>query len=223
MLFAVALLLFPAPQTHPATTDSTRSKPVMSAAVRPLLLPKEISPAATSAEASGSVPEIALNNSFAADVPGIARMKHAEPPPPANYFPEAPLPHLAASSISGSNTFEAPIKPATSAPHFENVVKKRLWYGLLGAGHAAAAFDAYSTRRVMSQNLATERNPLLRPFAHSNSLYVAVQASPLLMDFLGRKMMTSEHPWVRRMWWVPQSAGTAASMITGIHNMRISQ
>jgi len=47
---------------------------------------------------------------------------------------------------------------------------------------------------------------------------VAVQASPALMDYLGHRMMTSRHPWLRRMWWLPQSAGTALSLGSGVHN-----
>lgn len=225
MLLALVILLFPAPQAHGVTSDSGSSKPVISAAVRPLALPKDASHLATrrSAEApSPSVPEIALSPSIAKeDVPAILNVKNAEPPPPASYFPEAPVPHLAASSGS-MNTFEAPIKPAARALHRETLTGRSMWYGLMVAGHAAAALDAYSTRRVVSQNLGTERNPLLRPFANSNTLYVAVQASPLVMDFIGRKMMTSEHGWVRHMWWLPQSAGTVASILSGVHNLRIA-
>lgn len=223
MILALVILLFPAPQAHSATTDSGSSKPVISAAVRPLLLPKETSHStAPTTETSASVPEIPLTNSFPADVPAIASIKHTVPAPTVTSFPESPIPHLSASS-SSPNTFEAPIKSATPTTRRETVASRRLWYGLLAAGHSAAALDAYSTRRVISGNFGTERNPLLRPFANSNSLYLAVQASPLLMDFLGRKMMTSEHSWVRRMWWFPQSAGAAASILSGVHNLRISQ
>lgn len=225
MLLALVVLLFPAPQAHSATTDAANSKPVISAAVRPLLLAKDMSHVAEPepTETATGVPDIPPTNSFPSDVPAIAGMRHADPPPPVSYFPESPIPHLAAGSLSTANTFEASIKPAAHAAHHESVASRRMWYGLMAAGHSAAAFDAYSTRRVMSRNLGTERNPLLRPFAHSNSLYLAVQASPLLMDFLGRKMMTSEYPWVRHVWWLPQSAATAASILSGVHNIHISQ
>jgi hypothetical protein len=223
MLLALVVLLFPVPQAHSAMTDSADSKPVVSAAVRPLLLPKATSPGLRSTEPETAVPDLLLTNSFSSDVPTITSRKHAEPPAPENYFPASPIPHLTAALLTSTNTFEAPIKPATLTAHRETVANRRLWYGLLAAGHSAAVWDAYSTRRVMSRNLGTERNPLLRPFANSNSLYFAVQASPLLMDFLGRKMMTSEHPWVRHMWWLPQSTGTAASLLSGIHNLHISQ
>jgi len=104
---------------------------------------------------------------------------------------------------------------------YETVARQRIWYGLAAAGHGAAAFDGWSTRRALSQNVGQEANPLLRPFAHSGSLHLAIQASPALMDFLGHRMMTNRRAWVRRMWWLPQSAGTAASLFSGVHNMSL--
>src|SRR5689334_21104467 len=65
------------------------------------------------------------------------------------------------------------------------------WYALATAGHGAAAFDAYTTRLAISGNYGTEGNPFLRPFSHSNALYAATQVSPLVMDYLGKRMMTS--------------------------------
>jgi hypothetical protein len=223
MLLALALLVFPAPQAYSAASDSGNSKPVISAAVRPLLLSKDVPRSSAVAEADVVAPDVPLSKSFPTDVPSVTRISRPEPASPTNYFPEAPVPHIAAANSSGMNAIEAPIKPAARAAHSETLTTRRVWYGLLVAGHSAAALDAYSTRRVVSQNLGTERNPLLRPFANSNSLYLAVQASPLLMDFLGRRMMTSEHKWVRRMWWLPQSAGTVASVLSSVHNLRISQ
>src|SRR6266849_793355 len=95
------------------------------------------------------------------------------------------------------------------------------WYTLAVTGHGAAAFDAYSTRRALSGNYGTESNPLLRPFAHSGMLYAATQVSPALMDYLGRRMMVSQHRWVRKMWWLPQTAGTGMSLAAGVHNVGV--
>ena len=83
----------------------------------------------------------------------------------------------------------------------------------------AAAFDAYSTRLALSGNYGTESNPLLRPFAHSGALYAATQVSPVVMDFIGKRMMVSENRWMRRMWWLPQAAGSGFSIAAGVHNM----
>jgi hypothetical protein len=113
-----------------------------------------------------------------------------------------------------------PMKPAFTRPR-ETRGQRIAWYTLAVTGHGAAAFDAYSTRRALAGNYGTESNPLVRPFAHSGALYVATQASPALMDFLGKRMMVSEHRWVRRMWWLPQAAGSGFSIAAGAHNMSV--
>jgi hypothetical protein len=113
-----------------------------------------------------------------------------------------------------------PAKPALSRI-YERSAQRKAWYALAIAGHSAAAFDAWSTRRALSNGYGTEANPLLRPFAHSGALYVATQVSPAFMDYLGRKMMVSQHHWVRRMWWLPQTAGTGVSLSAGAHNVGV--
>jgi hypothetical protein len=95
------------------------------------------------------------------------------------------------------------------------------WIGLAVAGHSAATFDAWSTRRAITQGGAQELNPLLRPFAGNRSIYAAVQIGPTLLDLLGRKMMTSRHPFLRHTWWLPQVLGTAASLAGGAHNLGV--
>ncbi len=114
--------------------------------------------------------------------------------------------------------------PRAKAPLFgtyETRPQRKLWYALAFTGHGAAAFDAWSTRRVISGNYGTESNPLLRPFAHNGSLYAATQVSPALMDYLGRRMMVSQHRWLRKMWWLPQTAGTGMSLAAGVHNVGV--
>jgi hypothetical protein len=103
----------------------------------------------------------------------------------------------------------------------EGAGQRKLWYALTITGSGAAAFDAWSTRRAISQGYGTEGNPLLRPFSHSNAMYAATQVSPLVMDFIGKRMMTSQHKWMRNMWWLPQSAGTSFSLYAGVHNVRM--
>ena len=48
------------------------------------------------------------------------------------------------------------------------------------------------------------------------------RSGPALMDFAGKKMMYSRHSWVRRMWWVPQSASFVSSIFCGAHNLSLS-
>jgi hypothetical protein len=101
----------------------------------------------------------------------------------------------------------------------ENRRKELMWKGLVLASSGAATFDAWSTRHVITTAGAQELNPLLKPFAGNASLYAAIQIGPALMDFAGKKMMYSRHSWVRRMWWVPQSASFVSSMFCGSHNL----
>lgn len=114
-----------------------------------------------------------------------------------------------------------PIQPAADRPR-ETPAQRRVWYTLLVGGHAAAVFDAWSTRRAISRGYGTEGNPLLRPFANSGAMYAATQVSPLLADFLGKRMITSRHRWVRRVWWLPQTAGMGISVGAGVHNLELT-
>ncbi len=113
-----------------------------------------------------------------------------------------------------------PVKAAYTRPR-ETRNQRIAWYTLAVTGHGAAAFDAYSTRRVLSGNYGIEGNPLLRPFAHSNALYAVMQISPAVMDLIGKRMMVSQNRLVRRLWWLPQAAGSGFSIGAGVHNMGV--
>ena len=113
-----------------------------------------------------------------------------------------------------------PLRPA-AIPVEETSRQRKSWYGLAALGHAGAAFDAWSTRRAISSGAGQEANPFLRPFANSNALYAATQASPAIMDFLGKKLMVSEHPVLRKIWWLPQAAGASFSFVAAAHNVSI--
>ena len=123
----------------------------------------------------------------------------------------------------------APIAPAIAAPatrkpqftgRISNAPQKQ-WLALMIAGHAAATFDAWSTRRAITQYGARELNPMLKPFAGNSSIYAATQVGPALLDVLSRKMMTSRHPLLQHTWWLPQVLGTAASLAGGINNLGV--
>jgi hypothetical protein len=149
-------------------------------------------------------------------------------------LPDAPLAKVEIVPESSSNSslpaenvlpasepfLKTAVKPAARGS-YETARQRKIWYGLVAAGHSAAVFDAYTTRRAVSGGYGTESDPLLRPFANSNAMYLATQVSPAVMDYLGHRMMTSNHPWMRRMWWVPQVAGTSLSLTAGIHNYRL--
>ncbi len=151
-----------------------------------------------------------------------------------NALPAAPAPKVADAAESSSLNLTAihpaaePIKPA-NAPKFavhgyeETRGQRIAWMSLAAAGHGAAAFDAYETRQALSGGYGTEANPLLRPFAHSGALYAATQVSPALMDFVGHKMMRSRQPWMRKLWWMPQTLGAGVSFSAAMHNRSLMQ
>ncbi len=128
-------------------------------------------------------------------------------------------PAEAISPASGA-LLNSPVKPAARGS-YETARQRKIWYGLAAAGHSAALFDAYTTRRAISDGYGVETNPTLRPFAHSNAIYFATQVTPAVMDYVGHRMMTSNRSWMRRMWWVPQVAGTSLSLGAGVHNYKI--
>jgi hypothetical protein len=102
----------------------------------------------------------------------------------------------------------------------ESVPSRREWLALMILEHSAAAFDAYTTREAISRG-AKEEDPMMRPFAHSPAIYAAIQVGPVLFDLLARRMQRSQNNFVRRTWWVPQSASTGASIFSGVHNLSV--
>jgi hypothetical protein len=199
MLLATILLLCPFPQiegTAKAITHDTASvmseTPIDSAAARPDK-DSSLSPLLISAPE----PKVKTDAEMASSA-------LIEP----GYLPARP-----AASIKG-------VRMSLMRPT-ETAGQRKLWYALAITGGGAATFDAWSTRRAVSGGYGTEGNPLLRPFSHSGAMYAATQVSPLVMDFIGKRMMVSQHQWLRRMWWLPQSAGTGLSLYAGVHNVRM--
>ncbi|MHB8500049.1 MAG: hypothetical protein ACYDCG_02225 [Candidatus Acidiferrales bacterium] len=198
MLLATILLFCPFPQTGDAV------KIVME---RPASVSVEATKDSSLPKALPSTPEPKIKT----DV----EIADASSPAPVS-------PATAAAPIAPGNPSLAirSVKPAANG-EYGTGREKKIWYALMAVSSGAAAFDAWSTRRAISSGYGTESNPLLRPFAHSKSLYVATQVSPLVMDFIGRKMMTSRYPLLRKLWWLPQSAGTGMSLSAGVHNVGV--
>ena len=139
-------------------------------------------------------------------------------------LPSAPTPKVTADAEPiqpnpSAQPFQ-PVRPVITRPR-ETPRQRKLWYALTAAGASGAAFDAWSTRRAISGGFGVESNPFLRPFSHSNALYAATQVSPAFMDFIGKRMMVSEHGLIRKMWWVPQLAGAGFSFGAAAHNVSI--
>jgi hypothetical protein len=198
MLLATILLMFPVPQSGDA---------IKAVAERPASVSVDAAKDSPLSKTLPSVPdpkiktdaEVAANSNAAGVTPAPA----AQPITPGS----APL----------------AIRPGKPAFNREDVSErqKKAWYALTFASSGAAAFDAWSTRRAISGGYGTEANPLLAPFSHSGALYAATQVSPLVMDIIGRKMMTSQYPLLRKLWWLPQTAGTGMSVFAGVHNVGV--
>jgi hypothetical protein len=193
MLLATILLLCPFPQIAGAAKVATDT----AAAVN------DSADSAKDSSLSQPLPA-APEAKVKSDVEVAAAAEMIEP----GYTPAQPARPLAGVKMSVSRPRETP-------------TQRRLWYALSFTGSGAATFDAWSTRRAISQGYGTEANPLLRPFSHSGTMYAATQVSPLVMDFVGKRMMVSQHKWIRNMWWLPQSAGTSFSLYAGVHNTRL--
>lgn len=179
-------------------------------------IPQDDEAAKAVSERPAAITENTRNDSVAKDSSRTALLPSMPEPKTA---PKAE----AATTLAEPTAFPAmPVRPAVMAIR-ETPTQRKIWYGLAAAGHAGAAFDAWSTRRAITAGAGSETNPMLRPFAHSGALYAATQASPLLMDYLGKKMMTSQHKWVRKIWWLPQTAGAGMSFAAGAHNTSLVQ
>ena len=202
MLMALALLLLQAPEAPQSRPD----EPVKTEVVASASLPAEVTKGTETTKPKAKTIELPAGHASFRDSKDLNRLNAAN----------------SESAAAGAN----PVPAARVSPLWamrQEQRTPRLWFVLAGAGHSAAAFDAYSTRRVIQSGKGRELNPLMKPFAKSNALYFATQAQPALLDFVGLRMLHSNKRWVRRMWWVPQVAGTAASLWAGAHNIRISR
>ncbi len=169
-------------------------------------------------------PALELKSTLPAET--AAEAKHAKPDAPA---PKALLEsktegEFDSGLVVGGPALEpalkTPVKPPTTES-YETPRQRKIWYGLMAAGHGTAAFDAWTTQRAISGGYGVEGDPLQRPFAHSGAIYATTQVTPLLMDYLGRRLMRSRSPWMRRIWWMPQAASASVSLGAGIHNYNV--
>ncbi|MGC1619685.1 MAG: hypothetical protein WA765_14440 [Candidatus Acidiferrum sp.] len=198
MLLATILLMFPFPQTGDAVKAVTE---------RPASVSADTTKDSSLSTTLPSTPDPKIKTD--------AEIVEASNPAPLNSA-------TAAAPITPGNPSPA-IRPAKLAAKGEYGTgrEKKIWYALMAASSGAAAFDAWSTRRAISGGYGTEANPFLRPFSHSGAFYAATQVSPLVLDLVGRKMMTSRYSLLRKMWWLPQSAGTGMSLGAGVHNVGV--
>ena len=162
-----------------------------------------------------AVPQSLIPVATAASDLGSSAPGRAVPEPAS---PAVVLPTSWSLPLSARRTFLVPVHLAPEKPRSEQP-SRRLWLTLTIAQHSAATFDAWSTNRVISSGQAHELNPLLKPFAGNASLYAAIQVSPTVLDYLGRRMMRSRQGWARHVWWLPQVLGTTVSLASAAHNL----
>jgi len=202
MVFAIAALLFqltPAVHALPdvaltSTADVAKTTPPP--ALQPLKLPSDGTIAAAGVPSNGAGSEALTTAALGLTPQNSQSFSTIRLPEPQ---PEKPVHFVAAETLPG----------------------RRVWMMLSIAEHSAAAFDAYSTRRAIASG-AVEEDPMMRPFANSPAIYAAIQAGPVLLDFVARRMQRSQNSLLRRAWWVPQSASAGMFLFSGVHNIRVA-
>lgn len=203
MVLAVAALLFQVGATQPtvSTPSPSTDAPVTSSV----------------ATEDTSVPRLPnLDNIKLADAPVVSEKSNSA----------APLKTLAYNASENSQSLSTIRVPEIKAPKESDVkpvenYPSRRWLALSVVQGAAAGFDAYSTRYAVGHG-AIEEDPLMRPFAHSPSIYVVSQLCPVALDFLARRMQRSPNAFLRRMWWLPQTTSTGMYVFSGIHNLHVA-
>lgn len=189
-----------------STSEQSRSTSVISDPVAPV-----------SAEHSSNETLLASNTSPATSLDGSQAPSSAE---------TALSPSSFSSVVRSSETLSAiriatPESKALRFVEAKSVSSRRKWLALAAAEHAAATFDAYSTRLAIGRG-AVEADPLMRPFAQSPGIYAAIQVAPVALDFAARHMQRSPNGFLRRTWWLPQSAATGMFLFSGVHNLHVA-
>ncbi len=217
MFVMLAALLFQFPVfAHPITASVNGSAENSSAAAEAVIAPSE-SPKGQEIMVAGAESEAAAPEALANEAEMATALV------PGRLVPEPVAPAVGAVTSAIALASSAPIVPVYPSPariHLDQHMR-RIWLGLCIAQHSGAAFDAWTTRRVLSQGNAQELNPMLRPFAGNASLYAAVQVGPTIFDYLSRRMMTSRRGWIRHGWWIPQTVSAALSVTSGMHNLGV--
>jgi hypothetical protein len=220
MVFAIAALLFqigPALPAVPATAASAANS-----------ASSAVSAKAAPAPAAADLPE--------APIPSMATYSAAPSVSTANSSASATSEREPAAVRTAFNAANDPAKdpqtlstihiPEENSKPFqrigvEAIPSYRKWLALSIAQSSAASFDAYATRRAIS-NGAYEADPMMRPFANSSGIYAAIQVAPLVLDYTSKRMQHSESPFVRHTWWLPQAVGTGLYLVSGVHDMQVA-
>ena len=225
MLLAAAVLLlqFPVLSASNLSTSAKASEPASVSRVADEGPVASAEAGASSAKAAAKT-EVAFadaNSSSMSFAPGRLVAEPITPlnsaaPTAANADPSPaaiePTPHIS----SYRPVYGAPVRTVSDR------WQKREWLALSIAAHGGAGFDAWTTRKVLSNVPgAQEMNPLLRPFAGNASMYAAVQVAPTILDYVSRRMMNSRYDVLRHTWWLPQAVSAVVSVASGVHNIGV--
>jgi hypothetical protein len=115
----------------------------------------------------------------------------------------------------------APVRNENRVTSERPTLPKKTFISLTLLNHGAVAFDSWSTRRLVDSG-GRELNPLLKPIAGSNALYPVMQTWPTAIDYLAARMARSDKPWMRKMWWMPQTVSAASSIVIGFRNVSLA-
>jgi hypothetical protein len=215
MVFAIAALLF---QLTPLPTISGPAV-ASSAEVAKVDWPSVNANNPRTPESADAEPLLLANNTerIGAGVDGPATQSSADSGLSPASFASAVRSSESLASLRIETPDERPLRFV--AP--ETLPSRRKWIALSVGQHAAATFDAATTRLAVSQG-AVEADPLMRSFAKSPAIYGAIQVAPVVLDFAARRMQRSPNSFLQRTWWVPQAVATGMFVISGAHNLHVA-
>jgi len=219
MLLAAAVLLlqFPVLSASNLSTSAKTSEPASVSRVADEAPVASVEAGASSAKAAAKT-EVAFADANSSSMSFAPGRLVAEPITPLNSA--AP----AAANADPSPAAIQPTRPGYGPPvgTVSDRWQKREWLALSIAAHGGAGFDAWTTRKVLSNVPgAQEMNPLLRPFAGNASMYAAVQVAPTILDYVSLRMMHSRYDVLRHTWWLPQAVSAVVSVASGVHNIGV--
>ena len=165
----------------------------------------------TSAEPSITDDRSPLEESGAAPESAMIRFAPAIPDPPSILDSE---PRALRPGVS---------RPCFPPPkNFCRALKDRRVVLLGGLQTAALISDGISTRQFLSHGYR-EVDPVAKIFIGSKPTWARMApvgvAQVVVGMWLGEKMATSRHVWVRRFWWLPQTLGIAGNVAATVHNL----
>ena len=226
MLLAAAVLLlqFPVLSASNLSTSAKTSEPASVSGVADAAAPVPSAEAGASSAKAAVKTEVAFADANSSSMSFAPGRLVAEPITPLN---------SAAPAAANADPSPVAIEPTPLISSYRPVYappvrtvsdrwQKREWLALSIAAHGGAGFDAWTTRKVLSNVPgAQEMNPLLRPFAGNASMYAAVQVAPTILDYVSLRMMHSRYDVLRHTWWLPQAVSAVVSVASGVHNIGV--